>query len=151
MREAVIVHALDDLHFWLKRFAPRVELRVSPEAVIVVTSKGELHVPASISFGRDGPGEILGIGRDYTDAPDAVTVELFTAAALASSDYDNLLEKFLRVVFTRVLRGVSVRPVVIVEGLNSMPRDLAQRIREALVRALTNARAAAIVIPPGAN
>lgn len=150
--KAIIVDALDELNFWLKRFAPRVQLRVSTDAVIVVTSNGELHVPASISFRRDGHGEILGIGHDHTDAPDAVTVRLFTAAALSSPDYDNLLDKFFRLVLRRVPRsGSFIRPIVIVEGLNVLPRDVAPGIREALVRALANAGPAAILIDPAAN
>jgi hypothetical protein len=145
-----VLGSLDDLNFFARRFTPRIQLRVSSDAVIAATPETEVRVAASISFTRTG--EILGIGGESADAADATTLHLFTASAAASPQYDDLLDKFLRLLLRRVHRKAAwLRPVLIVEGLDSFGPDIRPRVRESLVRALTSAGAAAIVVEPAAQ
>jgi hypothetical protein len=144
-----VVTSLDDLNFVFRRFGNHIRLRVSPDALLARTPRVEMHVAASISYTSEGRGKILGIGGEGAGAANSITLQLFTASGLASPDYDELLDKFLRVLFRRLHRsGVWWRPVVILAGLNSLGPDVSMRARESLVRALANAGAAAVVLDP---
>ena len=149
-----VVTSLDDLN-WLFRYfnGNHIRLVLSPEAVTAVTDRGELRVLSTISYARKGKRDVIvGIGDDPVHDVDATTVNLFSEAAVASPDYDDLLEKFLRLLLKRLPRNGSIfRPVVLVEGLNSLSRRIIDRTHDSVIRSLANAGASAVVIDPASN
>jgi hypothetical protein len=141
-----IVRSVDDLNFWLRRFAPRVTLHLLQTEVIATSSAGELRMPTMISFVRDGERRtIVAVGDDRADVPGATTVRLFSSEAMSGHRLDDLLQKFFSLVLQRLPRSPGfIRPVVVVRGLMSLPPEMNDG--QQVARALQSCGAAAVVI-----
>lgn len=153
-KRCFVVPSLDDLNFVFRRFnRNHIRLVVSPDAVTAVTSRGELRVVAAISYARHGKRDVIvGIGDDPVQDVEATTVNLFSATATAAAEYDGLLEKFLHLLLKRLPKSKGIfRPVVLIEGLNSLSPDTVRRVRAPFIRALANGGAAAVVVDPAAT
>ena len=136
------------LNWWLRRFAPRVVLRMTPESVEASSSEGFVHARPTLVVAADGANRrILGIGDDPVEHPSAERIAIFDSSSHGVDTSADLVAAFLRVVLKRLPRrwGV-IRPVVLVEGIESLHEPLAGRERDVIVQALTASGAVAAVL-----
>lgn len=146
-----VVSNLRELNWWLRKFAPRVVLRIAPEFIEASSGERLVHARTTLAVATQGDNRlILGIGDDPVADASAVRISIFGSMSGVVGTDDDLVEPFLRVLLKRLPRSLGfIRPVVIVEGLGSLHERLAGREREVIVRALARCGAVAAVISRG--
>ena len=144
-----IVSRIEELSFFLRRFAPRIVLRVGPDFVEASSREGRVQATPFLIVIRQGNRPIVaGIGDDPVTSSDAVRVPVFSGVpAGGSAEHDDLVESFITTILARLPKsGGVIRPVVVVDNLSSLEAPLLGRQRELIARALTRWGAAAVVI-----
>ena len=145
----IVRRSFDELSFFLRRFAPRVTMRLDPSRVTLSTSAGEQHLTPTVSVARqEGDWRITDVG-DTTERAGHYVVNIFSDTfPTGVPERDDLFRAFFRGAVRKTMtRGVSLRPVVAVEGLASL--DGPQR--DMVIRALEHAGAAAVISPEGSG
>ncbi|MBI3785068.1 MAG: hypothetical protein HY270_16890 [Deltaproteobacteria bacterium] len=139
----------DDLPWTLRHFAPHVYVNVSPERIsfarngVSQTYRTFLYICDS----AQGP-EVLAVGQEVPDAPDARRVELFGGAAAVSGDTPErmvCLEAFLRFGLQRGAGRSFLRPVVTVRGVENLSAILGGYEQGIFRAALVDAGAAVVL------
>jgi hypothetical protein len=135
------------LNWWLRRFAPRITLRLSPDIVEIASTQGAVHSAPVLTVIRKGNKTIVvGIGDDPVTERAAIRIPTFSASGDLMNSGD-AFERLLRVLLKRLPRsGGFIRPVVMVEGLPSLESVLGGRQREIVTEALATCGAVAAVI-----
>jgi len=143
-----VVRDESELNCWLRRFAPRVSLRLSPDFVEAFSSQDTARSAAVVSLIRKGERAVVaGIGDEPVAdaAADRVPVFQIHRDVLTAED---AATQFLSVLLKRLpASGTLIRPVVVVEGLPSLEGALGGQQVAIVTRALTACGAAAVVIP----
>ena len=136
-----------ELNWWLRRFAPRISLRLSSEFVEVVSPLGVAQSAAVVTLvRRGGRAVVVGIGDEPVADLAADRIPVF-GAHRGVLTVDDAAAQFLSVLLKRLPpSGGFVRPVVVVEGLLSLDRDLEGQQVAVVTRALAACGAAAAVI-----
>jgi hypothetical protein len=136
-----------ELNWWLRRFAPRISLRLSPDFAEVVSPQGVARSAAVLSVIRKGDRAIVaGIGDEPVADAAAGRIRAFQLPG-AVLTADDAAARFLSVLLKRLPpSGGFIRPVVIVEGLSSLDAALGGQHVAIVTRALTACGAAAAVI-----
>jgi hypothetical protein len=140
-----------ELNWWLRRFAPRISLRLSPDFVEIASARGTAHSAAVLSVIHKGDRTLVaGIGDEPVADVAANRIAVFQAPGSVLSP-DDAVARFLCVLQRRLPPGGGfIRPVVIVEGLCSLENALHGQQQPIVTRALLTCRAAAAVIRSGA-
>jgi hypothetical protein len=113
-----------ELNWWLRRFAPRITLRLSPDFVEIASARGVAH-SATVLTG-------------------SIPVFRLVDAVLPP---DEVAARFLAVLLKRLPpSGGFIRPIVLVEGLRSLEGVLGGQQQAIVTRALATCGAAAAVI-----
>ena len=114
-----------ELNWWLRRFAPRISLRLSPDVVEITSPQGVAQSAAVLRVIQEG------------DRPVVAAIGDEPAAAA----------RFLSLLLGRLPpSGGFIRPVVTVEGVPSLEAALGGQHRAIVTRALAAYGAAAAVI-----
>ncbi len=136
-----------ELNWWLRRFAPRITLRLSPDFVEIASARGVAQSATVLSVRRRGDRTVVaGIGNEpVTDAAaDSIPVFRLLDAVLPP---DEAAARFLAVLLKRLPpSGGFIRPIVLVEGLRSLEGVLGGQPQAIVTRALATCGAAAAVI-----
>jgi hypothetical protein len=142
----VVVDA-SQLNWWLRRFAPRITLRLSPDIVEIASAQGTVHsAPVLTVIRKSNKTLVVGIGDDPVMEDAAIRIPAFSASGDLVDSGDGV-ESLLRMLLKRLPRsGGFLRPVVIVEGLSSLEGVLGGREREIVTGALATCGAVAAVI-----
>ena len=147
-----VVADVSELNWWLRRFASRITLRLSPEFVEMTSAERAVHsAPALTVIHRGDRTLVVGIGDEPVTDQDAIRIPAFSSPRnlLESSE---AIERLLTVLLRRLPpSGGFVRPVVIVHGLPSLEVVLAGRQCEVVTRALAACGASAAVIVGGSR
>ena len=135
------------LNWWLRRFGPRITLRLSPDIVEITPTQGTVHSAPVLTVIRKGNNIlVVGIGDDPVTDGAAIRIPAFNASGDLMEPAD-AVERLLRILLKRLPRsGGFIRAVVIVEGLPSLEGVLDRREREILTEALASCGAVAAVI-----
>ena len=143
-----VVADVRELNWWLRTFAPRVGLRITPEFMEASYGQHVIHARTTLAVETEGVNKrILGIGDDPVAVTSAVRTSIFESMPDVLGAHGDLVELFLRVLLKRLPRSPGfIRPVVIVEGLASLHERLAGRERDVIVRALAQCGAVAAVV-----
>lgn len=148
----IVVTDVSELNWWLRRFASRITLRLSPEVVEVTSTEGAVSSAPVLAVIRKGERTLVaGIGDDPVTDADAIRIPAFSSSGnlLESSE---AIERLLRVLLKRLPpSGGFVRPVVVVHGLPSLEGVLGGRQCELVTCALSACGAAAAVISRGSR
>lgn len=136
-----------ELNWWLRRFAPRISLRMSADSVEVVSPQGAVRSAAVLRLIRKGDRAVVaGIGDEPVADAAADRVPVFQAQQ-GQLTVDDAATQFLSLLLKRLPpSGAFIRPVVVVEGLDSLNRALGGQHVAIVTRALTACGAAAAVI-----
>ena len=141
----IVVADVPELNWWLRRFASRITLRLSPDVVEATSAEGAVHsLPVLAVVRRDDRTLVAGIGDDPVTDDDAIRIPAFSSSGnlLGSSE---AIERLLWWLLKRLPpSGGFVRPVVIVHGLPSLEGVLGGRQSELVTRALSACGAAAV-------
>ena len=148
----IVVSDVSELNWWLRRFASRITLRLSPEVVEVTTAEGSIHSAPVLAVTRNGERtHVVGIGDDPVTDADAIRIPAFSSSGNLV-ECGEAIERFLWVLLKRLPpSGGFVRPVVIVHGLSSLEAVLGGRQSELLTRALSACGASAAVVAGGSH
>lgn len=148
----LVVADVSELNWWLRRFASRITLRVSPESVEMTSAEGTVHSAAVLTVIHRGDRTlVVGIGDEPVTDEDAIRIPAFSSSGNLFESSEPI-EKLLLVLLQRLPpSGGFVRPVVIVHGLPSLEVVLRGRQREFVTRALSACGAAAAVIVGGSR
>lgn len=140
-----------ELNWWLRRFAPRISLRLSPDFVEMASARGTAHSAAVLTVIHKGDRTLVaGIGDEPVADVAANRIAVFQAPEPVLTA-DDAVARFLCVLLRRLPpSGSFIRPVVIVDGLRSLESALGGQHRAIVTRALTTCGAAAAVIRNGA-
>lgn len=146
----LVVTDESELNWWLRRFAPRVSLRLSPDFVEMISAEGTARSAAVLSVIQKGDRTLVaGIGDDPVADVEAIRIAAFQAPGHVLSP-DDAVTRLLFVLLKRLPpSGGFIRPVVIVEGLRSLESALGGQQQAIVTRALTTCGAAAAVIRNG--
>lgn len=136
-----------ELNWWLRRFAPRISLRLSPDFVEIASARGTAHSAAMLSVIHKGDRTLVaGIGDDPVADVAANRIAVFQAPGPLLTP-DDAVARFLCVLLKRLPpSGDFIRPVVIVQGLRSLENALGGQQQTIVTRALTTCGAAAAVL-----
>jgi len=144
-----LVSHLDELNFFLRRFAPRMTLRLAPDSVEITSAEGHFRAAPVVIFVEEGNRRrVAGIGDDCVTNSSGSRVNIFTSDSTGKhGPNDGLVETFLYTAFSRLpkSRGI-MRAVVVVENLNSLDLVLSGRQREIIAGALERWGAVAAVM-----
>ena len=115
-----------ELNWWLRRFAPRISLRLSPNFVEIASAGGTAPSAAVLSVIHKGDGTLVaGIGDEPVADVAANRIAVFQAPRTVLTPYD-AVARFLCVLLKRLPpSGRFIRPVVIVDGLRSLEKPVA--------------------------
>jgi hypothetical protein len=143
----LVVTDESELNWWLRRFAPRISLRLSPDFVEVISPQGVARSAAVLSLIRKGDRAVVaGIGDEPVADAAADRIPVFQANRSVLT-VDDAAAQFLSVLLKRLPpSGAFIRPVVVVEGLPSLDDALGGQHVAIVTRALTACGAAAAVI-----
>lgn len=121
-----VVSDESELNWWLRRFAPRISLQLSPNFVELASSHGVAHSAAVLSVVQKGDRIVVaGIGDEAVADVAADRIPVFQAPGAVLTP-DEAAARFLSGLFRRLPRsGGFLRPVVIVEGVRSLEGALA--------------------------
>jgi|SRR5688572_4548930 len=141
-----VVSNLDELNFFLRRFAPRVTLRMAPDAVEVTSAEGHFRVAAVVTVVENrGHSRVAAIGDDPVAS--GVRINVFARAATDKHQANGYFETFLQAALQRLPKTSGIiRPVVLVENLGSLDPVLLGRQNEMAIRAIERWGAVAAVI-----
>lgn len=145
----LVVADTSQLNWWLRRFAPRVTLRLSPDLVEFRSKQGVAQAAAVATLVRRQKGDplVAGIGDDPVTDAGAVRVPVFGGDGVLL-ERGEIVERFLRALLKRLPpSGGFILPVVLVEGLQSLDHALGGRQRAIVIRALARCGVGAVVIP----
>jgi hypothetical protein len=134
----IVVADVSELNWWVRRFASRITLRLSLEAVGATSTEGAVHAAPVLTVIRKGDRTLVaGIGDDPVTNADAIRIPAFSSS-VNLLDPSDAIERFLRVLLKRLKpSGGLFRPVVIVHGLHSLEGVLGGRQCELVTRALS--------------
>lgn len=143
-----VLKAESDLNWWLRRFAPRVRLRLTRDYIEATFAKATVrHRPILLLKREDNTARIVGIGDEQPSDAFSHRIDVLRAAGSLLRPVD-AAEGFLMTLFRRLpLHYLFIRPVVVVEGLPSLERALEAPYRDVMVQALRNMRASAVIFP----
>jgi hypothetical protein len=140
-----------ELNWWLRRFATRISMRLSPDFVEMASARGTAHSAAVLSVIHKGDRMLVaGIGNEPVADVAANRIAVFQAPGPVLTP-DDAVARFLCVLLRRLPpSGGFIRPVVIVDGLRSLENALGGQHQAIVTRALSTCGAAAVVIRNGA-
>ena len=114
----------------MRRFAPRIELRVSREAFIFTDGASSVSISTYLYLQPTAHGpRILAVGEQLAEASTLIRVELFGDSTSPSPSARigrmQCLEAFIRYGIQKVVgRRTMVKPIVTVFGLTALEADL---------------------------
>lgn len=146
-----VVNDESELNLWLRRFAPRISLRLSPDFVEIASPQGVAQSAAVLRVIQQGDHPVVAaIGDEPVAEAAADRIPVFQAPGTVLTP-DDSAARFLSLLIRRLPpSGSFIRPVVIVEGLRSLEAALGGQHRAIVTRALAAYGAAAAVIADGA-
>jgi len=148
----LVVADVSQLNWWLRRFASRITLRLSPEFVEMTSAEGAVRsAPLLTVIHRGDETLVVGIGDEPVTDENAIRIPAFSSSGNLFEPSE-AIERLVMVLLKRLpASGGFVRPVVIVHGLPSLEVILAGRQCEFVTRALSACGAAAAVIAGGSR
>ena len=140
-----------ELNWWLRRFAPRISLRLSPDFVEIASLQSVAQSAAVLRVIQKGDRPVVAaIGDEPVADATAERIPVFRVPGTVLTA-DDSAARFLSLLLRRLPpSGGFIRPVVIVEGLPSLEAALGGQHRAIVTRALAACGAAAAVIRNGA-
>lgn len=145
-----IVPQEDALNIFLRRFAPRYTVRLSPDLVEVTSQTGLVRATPVVTLVDDkGRLHVGSIGDEPIAGNNGVRFRIFEHSAThGGHTQEELIAAFFRVALSRVLKKSLIRPVIIVENLDSLEAVMGGRQREVISHSIEQASAVALVIRP---
>lgn len=136
-----------ELNWWLRPFALRISLRLTPDFVEVVSPQGVARSAAVLSVVRKGDrAAVAGIGDEPVADSAADRIRVFEVPKQVLT-VDAAVARLFSVLLKRLpSSGGFIRPVVVVEGLPSLDASLGGQHVAFVTRALAACGAAAAVI-----
>ncbi len=148
----LVVADVSELNWWLRRFASRITLRLSPEFVEMTSAEGAVRsAPVLTVIHRGDRTLVVGIGDEPVTDEDAIRIPAFSSSGSLFESSEAIERLLLLLLKGLPHSGGFVRPVVIVHGLPSLELVLAGRQCGFVTRALSASGAGAAVIVGGSR